>query len=85
MVTSLPKIVTGAYAARRDGVGPRGRVRAGRARVARGEFTIVIAGPAVSAGYNDIGPVASGYVVMLGLPGPVSVPGGRGRHGVVWG
>jgi CPA2 family monovalent cation:H+ antiporter-2 len=71
IVTTLTKVATGVYAARRDGVGPRGRVRAGTALVARGEFSIVIAGLAVTAGYPDIGPLASGYVVMLGVLGPV--------------
>jgi CPA2 family monovalent cation:H+ antiporter-2 len=71
VVTSLTKIGTGVYAAGRDGVGPRGRVRAGTALTARGEFSIVIAGLAVSAGYSEIGPLASAYVVMLGIVGPV--------------
>jgi monovalent cation:H+ antiporter-2, CPA2 family len=71
VTTSLTKIGTGAYAAGRDGVGPRGRVRAGTALTARGEFSIVIAGLAVSAGYTEIGPLASAYVVMLGILGPL--------------
>ncbi len=71
MVSTLTKVATGAYAARRDGVGTRGRVRAGTALVARGEFSIVIAGLAVGAGYTDLGPIASGYVVILGILGPL--------------
>jgi monovalent cation:H+ antiporter-2, CPA2 family len=71
VATSLTKIGTGVYAAGRDGVGPRGRVRAGAALTARGEFSIVIAGLAVSAGYSEIGPLASAYVVMLGILGPL--------------
>jgi monovalent cation:H+ antiporter-2, CPA2 family len=71
VATSLTKIGTGAYAAGRDGIGPRGRVRAGTALTARGEFSIVIAGLAVSAGYTEIGPLASAYVVMLGILGPL--------------
>jgi monovalent cation:H+ antiporter-2, CPA2 family len=71
VATSLTKIGTGVYAAGRDGVGPRGRVRAGTALTARGEFSIVIAGLAVSAGYTEIGPLASAYVVMLGILGPL--------------
>ncbi|HEX6247134.1 MAG TPA: cation:proton antiporter [Nocardioidaceae bacterium] len=67
----LTKVATGVYAARRDGVGTRGRVRAGTALVARGEFSIVIAGLAVGAGYTDVGPIASGYVVILGILGPL--------------
>jgi CPA2 family monovalent cation:H+ antiporter-2 len=70
-VTSLTKIGTGVYAAGREGVGPRGRVRAGTALVARGEFSIVIAELAVTAGYTEIGPLASAYVVILGISGPL--------------
>ncbi len=71
VVSSLTKVVTGVYAARREGVGPLGRARAGTALIARGEFSIVIAGLAVSAGYTEIGPLASAYVVMLSILGPV--------------
>jgi CPA2 family monovalent cation:H+ antiporter-2 len=46
-------------------------VRAGAALTARGEFSIVIAELAVTAGYTDIGPLATAYVVMLGVLGPV--------------
>lgn len=44
VVTGLTKVLTGRYAASRDGVGPRGRLRAGTALIARGEFSIVIVG-----------------------------------------
>lgn len=71
VVSAVTKVVTGVYAAQRDGVGPLGRARAGTALVARGEFSIVIAGLAVSAGYAEIGPLASAYVVMLGILGPI--------------
>lgn len=71
VVTSVTKIGTGIYAAGRDGVGPRGRVRAGTALTARGEFSIVIAELAVTAGYTEIGPLASAYVVILGVLGPL--------------
>lgn len=71
VVSALTKVATGVYAARREGVGPLGRARAGTALVARGEFSIVIAGLAVSAGYTEIGPLASAYVVLLSILGPV--------------
>lgn len=71
VVSSLTKIVSGGYAAGRAGVGSRGRLRAGGALVARGEFSIVIAGLAASAGYVELGPLASAYVVLLGVVGPV--------------
>lgn len=70
-VSTLTKVATGVYAARREGVGPLGRARAGTALVARGEFSIVIAGIAVSAGHTEIGPLASAYVVVLSILGPV--------------
>lgn len=71
VVSALTKVATGAYAARRDGVGPLGRARAGAALTARGEFSIVIAELAVSAGYTEVGPLASAYVVLLGIVGPL--------------
>ncbi len=43
-VTALTKVLTGYWAARRTGVDRPGRLRAGMALVARGEFSIVIAG-----------------------------------------
>lgn len=42
--TTLTKVLTGYWAARRAGVDKRGGLRAGMALVARGEFSIVIAG-----------------------------------------
>lgn len=71
LVSSLTKLLSGGYAAARAGIGRRGRLRAGGALVARGEFSIVIAGLAVSAGHTEIGPLASAYVVLLGVAGPV--------------
>ncbi|MFC5998964.1 cation:proton antiporter [Quadrisphaera sp. GCM10027208] len=70
-VSLVTKLATGWYAARRDGVGAAGRLRAGAALVARGEFSIVIAGLAVAAGLDDVGPVATGYVLVLAVVGPV--------------
>lgn len=71
VVSALAKIVSGGYAAARTGVGRRGQLRAGSALVARGEFSIVIAGLAAAAGYSEIGPLASAYVVLLGVIGPL--------------
>ena len=67
----VTKLVSGGYAAARAGIGRRGRLRAGSALVARGEFSIVIAGLAATAGYSEIGPLASAYVVLLGVAGPL--------------
>jgi monovalent cation:H+ antiporter-2, CPA2 family len=71
VVTTATKVATGWFAAQREGVGVPGRLRAGTALVARGEFSIVIAGLAVSAGLTDLGPLATGYVLVLAVAGPV--------------
>jgi len=50
-----------------------GRWRAGGALVARGEFSIVIAGLAVSAGIEpSLGPLATAYVLILVVLGPLT-------------
>jgi monovalent cation:H+ antiporter-2, CPA2 family len=71
LVTAATKVGTGWYAARREGVAVPGRLRAGTALVARGEFSIVIAGLAVAAGLPEVGPIATGYVLLLAVTGPV--------------
>jgi monovalent cation:H+ antiporter-2, CPA2 family len=72
LVTAATKIATGWWAARRAGVGLRGRWRAGTVLVARGEFSIVIAGLAVAAGREaQLGPLATAYVLILAVLGPV--------------
>lgn len=71
VVTALTKVGTGFYAAGRDGVQFRGRLRAGAALIARGEFSIVIAGLAAAAGSEEIKPVATAYVLLLAVGGPV--------------
>ncbi len=69
-VTALTKVATGAYAARRDGVARPGRLRAGTALIARGEFSLVIIGLA-GATVTAIAPVATPYVFILATVGPV--------------
>jgi monovalent cation:H+ antiporter-2, CPA2 family len=72
VVTAATKVVTGWWAARRTGIGPRGRWRTGTALVARGEFSIVIAGLAVAAGLEEtLGPLAATYVLVLAILGPI--------------
>ena len=71
VVTTGTKLATGWFAAARDGVARPGRRRAGAALVARGEFSVVIAGIAVAAGFDSVGPVATGYVLVLAVVGPV--------------
>jgi CPA2 family monovalent cation:H+ antiporter-2 len=71
VVTALTKIGTGWYAAWRDGVRFKGRLRAGTALVPRGEFSIVIAGLAAATGSVGIKPVATAYVLVLAVGGPL--------------
>jgi CPA2 family monovalent cation:H+ antiporter-2 len=71
VLTALTKIATGWYAARRAGVGTAGRWRAGGTLVARGEFSIVIAGLAVGV-EPKLGPLATAYVLILVILGPVA-------------
>jgi K+:H+ antiporter subunit KhtU len=72
LVTGATKIVTGWFAAARAGIGVPGRLRAGTALVARGEFSIVIAGIAVAEGVEgDLGPLAAAYVLTLAVVGPL--------------
>ncbi|MBF6244665.1 MULTISPECIES: cation:proton antiporter [Nocardia] len=74
VVTTLTKIGTGWFAAKRQGIGRLGRARAGAALVARGEFSIVIAGLAVSVGAvpGKLAALASAYVLLMAIIGPVA-------------
>jgi CPA2 family monovalent cation:H+ antiporter-2 len=69
-VTAVTKVATGVYAARRDGVGRPGQLRAGTALVARGEFSLVIIGLAGST-VAAIGSLATPYVFVLAIVGPL--------------
>ncbi|MDN4612653.1 cation:proton antiporter [Arthrobacter burdickii] len=73
VVTSATKIATGWWAARRQGIGRMGRARAGSALVARGEFSIVIAGLAVASGavLPELAALATTYVLLMAVLGPV--------------
>ena len=69
LVGAATKFVTGWLGASRAGVGRRGRIRAGVGLIARGEFSIVIAGLAVAAGAEpELGPLAAAYVLVLAGP-----------------
>ncbi|MGW7349870.1 cation:proton antiporter [Streptomyces sp. NPDC054784] len=71
LVSVCTKIATGWYAARRADIGTKGRWRAGGTLVARGEFSIVIAGLAV-AEEPRIGSLATAYVLILVILGPLT-------------
>lgn len=73
VVTAATKVATGWYAARRRGVGARGRLRAGTVLIARGEFSIVIAalGAQLTEG-PELGALAAGYVLLTAVLGPLA-------------
>ncbi|MEU4970077.1 cation:proton antiporter [Streptomyces smyrnaeus] len=73
VITAGTKIASGYWAAKRAGISAKGRWRAGGTLVARGEFSIVIAGLAVSAGIEpSLGPLATAYVLVLVIIGPLT-------------
>lgn len=66
------KLITGWVGARRAGVAIPGRIRAGTVLIARGEFSVVVAALAVSAGADPrIGAIAAAYVLVLAVLGSV--------------
>lgn len=72
LVTAATKLLTGWIAAGAVGAGPKGRARAGTVLIARGEFSIVIAGLGVGAGVEpDLAAVAAGYVLATALLAPL--------------
>jgi CPA2 family monovalent cation:H+ antiporter-2 len=73
VIGGATKFATGWIGAARGGLGRRGRIRAGAALIARGEFSIVIAGIAVAEGAErDLGPLAATYVLLLAIAGPIA-------------
>ena len=68
--TALTKVLTGYWAAKRAGVDRSGGLRAGMALVARGEFSMVIAGLGVGL-EPRLGPLAAAYVLFLAILGPI--------------
>jgi CPA2 family monovalent cation:H+ antiporter-2 len=86
-LTAASKYGTGWWAAGQAGIGPLGRRRAGASLIARGEFSIVLAGLGVSAGIeDDLGPLAAAYVLILAVTGAVAMrfvgqPSATGTHG----
>ncbi|KQU39359.1 MULTISPECIES: cation:proton antiporter [unclassified Rhodococcus (in: high G+C Gram-positive bacteria)] len=74
VITAVTKVATGAWAAKQIGVGQLGRMRAGAALIARGEFSIVIAGLAVAAGAveSELAALATAYVLIMAVAGPIA-------------
>jgi monovalent cation:H+ antiporter-2, CPA2 family len=72
VVTAATKFTTGWRSARRNQVGLKGRSRAGATLIARGEFSIAIAGLAVASEVEpELGPLAVSYVFLLAVLGPI--------------
>lgn len=76
-VTVATKVVTGAWAAARDGVRAPGRLRAGTALVVRGEFSLVVLGIVGAAASVEgsagvaLAPLVGAYVLVLAVVGPL--------------
>jgi CPA2 family monovalent cation:H+ antiporter-2 len=81
-VTSATKFGTGWYAARRLGVGTRGRWRAATVLIARGEFAIVVAALGASLVEGpEIAALGAAYVLITDVVGPVATKfADRGRR-----
>jgi CPA2 family monovalent cation:H+ antiporter-2 len=74
VVTALTKFITGWWSARRAGIDIGGRISAGATLIARGEFSIVIAGlGAEAAGQRELGSLAAAYVLFMAILGPLVV------------
>jgi CPA2 family monovalent cation:H+ antiporter-2 len=69
-VTTLSKVLTGYWTTRSGKLDRRSRIRAGLTLVARGEFSIVIAG--LGAGIEPrLGSLAAACVLLMAIFGPV--------------
>lgn len=73
VITAGTKIIGGWWAAKRAGIGPSGRLRTGLALVARGEFSIIVAGLAAGiAGAEELSALAATYVLVMAIAGPLA-------------
>lgn len=72
-ITTVTKVATGIFAAKRAGIARMGQLRAGTTLVARGEFSIVIAGLAVATGAvtDELAALATAYVLIMAVCGPI--------------
>ncbi|HTW67862.1 MAG TPA: cation:proton antiporter [Bryobacteraceae bacterium] len=70
VATALTKIGTGYFAAQRAGIHGQGCWRAGVSLIARGEFSIIIAGFGAIA-EPQLGPLSAAYVLLLAITGPI--------------
>ena len=73
VVTGLGKMVSGWVAAARAGAAVPGRLRAGTALIARGEFSVVIAALGVgTADAEELTALTAGYVLLSAIIGPLA-------------
>lgn len=74
IVSAGTKVLTGWWAAKQQGIAVLGRARAGAALIARGEFSIVIAGLAVASGAvpAELAALATTYVLIMAVFGPIA-------------
>lgn len=74
VITAATKMLTGIWAAKRVGIARPGRFRAGATLIARGEFSIVIAGLAVASGAisGELAALATAYVLLTAILGPLA-------------
>ena len=71
-MTIFTKVLTGYIAAKKAGIGVPGRWRTGFALTPRGEFSIIIAGLAITAKLDPfIVSFAATYMLMTVIAGPV--------------
>ncbi len=72
LVTGVTKYATTWWGTARMGVGRSGRMRAGTVLLARGEFSLIIAGIGMAAGIEpQLGALAAAYVLILAIVGPL--------------
>lgn len=69
-ITAGTKILTGYWAARRAGCNQHSALRSGLTLIARGEFSIVIAGLGIAV-EPRLGPLSAAYVLLLAIAGPI--------------
>jgi len=74
VITAATKMLTGIWAAKQAGIARPGRLRAGATLIARGEFSIVIAGLAVASGAvtDELAALATAYVLLMAVIGPLA-------------
>jgi CPA2 family monovalent cation:H+ antiporter-2 len=70
LITAATKIAAGYFASAQTGVDRRGRIRAGMTLIARGEFSMVIAGLGARL-EPRLEPLSAAYVIFLVILGPL--------------